>query len=75
MNKLRILRWRDYSVLPEWAQCNHMSFSEGASRIRAGEKIKGTMRTEAEIRAERRSCAAGFEDGGSEPRNMGCLRG
>lgn len=38
MIKQRILRYRDFPGLPEWAQCNHKDLSEGQVRGRGDEE-------------------------------------
>lgn len=66
MIKLRILRWRDYLELSEWADCDHKDpyDREAGGSVRDDGTVEGW-----------RDTSAGFEDGrGHEPRNAGASR-
>lgn len=66
MIKLRIFIWEDYSVLSQWAQCNHKGPNKRDSGGDRG-RGEGDVMTEAEIRVMY------FKDGriSPKPRNTG----
>lgn len=70
MIKFRSMKWGEHRGLSRWAQCN---FKGPYKREAAGSDIeRQDVRTEAEVREERKCYTAGFKNGerDHEPRKV-----